>query len=519
VIERQLVVAACLMAIACTEGGGSGTDPCEHSGAGGPAGCHPDCPGCSDDPGGSGGGGGIGGSGGGAGGGAGGTGGVGGVGGGGGIGGDGGTGGIGGTGGDGGTGGEGGFFLSGVPRADRWLVDSSIWTRVAGSEYSGRVCIPREADPERLGGRAPVAWESCGEGCSRFEGSFAEAVLTVEAGPEGPAPYLSYIGATGNGQRGLFYRLLVRLSDGAVLAGVSTEYETGRPTSCFPVGAGSSALINRVMVPSGGDAELRLLIARLSPAGRGWSWLDGSPPASSPWVRYDLLSLADGNWVAPGLHDVYVTRTPGSPDLERVFAAEALVGQAALGNRAYWNYVDFDTDPLTTRLVAWTPGGTPTVVGDPIPGISCAMAASPTAIVGVAGDGICDYTPLASPFFWWMRPDAEGKVEGAPFTRAFPGPFHVVRVATWGDYAAAVIGDGVSMSNLILLLRFSDGRIRKIEPSPGQLRINHVTVALDSRFLYFGERTEELGEWITFNRYDLSTFDRIGSELTEPQGN
>lgn len=44
-------------------------------------------------------------------------------------------------------------------------------------------------------------------------------------------------------------------------------------------------------------------------------------------------------------------------------------------------------------------------------------------------------------------------------------------------------------------------------------------MALDSRFLYFGERTEELSEWITFYRYDLSSFDGIGSELTEPQGN
>lgn len=408
-------------------------------------------------------------------------------------------------------------YLRGLPAGDEWLADPSIWTRVPGTEALGDTCFLREADPSRV--QAPILeWTDCGPGCqvsALLADVELDAVSTVQTS-KGEETHTSWVGLAGNGERVIFYRQVVRQSDGLTVAAAHAEGPSN-PAPCAFAWI-SSAQMNRFVIEDARSKTKMYGLSTLSQSGSGWSWVLPPPPRASPFACSHQVTLAGGEWVSVCLEGVLVT-----PDLSNSHQEMVQTGinfaATSEGNIALWTGLDKDEEQQTSKLFAWSPHqeGVRTLI-ESIPGASCGLASSPTHIAGLSGTGRCLSDPLESSYVWWVQRSADGSVSGTIEKKELPEDVLIVSMLTWGDYVAAhVVRSTIEDRNdryELWLIRVSDGKGRSIQRSPGY-DLSTPTPGLNSQHLIYKESLIRADSYRHSRVFQLALdeFDSIGTEL------
>lgn len=149
--------------------------------------------------------------------------------------------------------------------------------------------------------------------------------------------------------------------------------------------------------------------------------------------------------------------------------------------------------------------------GDPAPGWPCEVAIGDRFVALITGDVIertaaCD-TYVANPAIQiFDRTTGQRTSVGAG-----PGPDATTSlIQTFGDYVVAFIDS--EEGGVMILLRVSDGQIRRIEPHDGYA-FHSESIGVDNDSLWFVERIaganqRYYGRWVY--KYDLSRFEELG---------
>lgn len=408
-----------------------------------------------------------------------------------------------------------GVWDAGTSTASRWLGFAG-WDSIPGTSSEDR-CKVRSA----LGGDAPppLHFEACGEGCVRASLAFPPAEWLGD-------PALSVDGANGH--------MLLK----GVVADVTPE-EAGRPNVTVIIDVSSNRLLGGVIVlppaadvpclpyavpgdvrwlnvandeqPSGVHPK-QLLMGSLGSA--GWEW---HPPwlmsgAAGPlWL---CLLFTDGGAPAHLLagcgRTLKVVRQPDSseieapfPDLDGIIIAGAgAAGTAMLVERLPGVRFQLHSYERDQGLRPFGRDGS---------GWPCEVAVGDRYVAMITGDviertGACDTyvrNPVAQVF---DRGSGESRVIGLG-----PGPDATATlIQTWGDYVTAFI-DGEDQVALVVI-RVSDGQVRRIEPHPGHV-FHADSIGVDGARLWLVERLagpseRHFGRWLY--AYDLERFEELG---------
>jgi len=219
---------------------------------------------------------------------------------------------------------------------------------------------------------------------------------------------------------------------------------------------------------------------------RGWAWWP-TPLRLEDIFADDYYDLADGTLLALRPSAVRVA-APGSIDFSEL-DTNARVGSAG-DDMFVWSQL---LEPAGSRVRAWTRAGGVVDVVDELPADPCAVTATETHVVGLAGAGNC--TSFLHDIKFWRTERAEigndAAVEFGPVITS-SSRIGMLRFVAHGDFAAFMAVpevDGGSGPFFLLVARFSDRTLWRIDPQPGwQPFRSSSTHALTDTHLYLLDR-------------------------------
>ncbi|MGA9522044.1 MAG: hypothetical protein WBV82_11295 [Myxococcaceae bacterium] len=420
------------------------------------------------------------------------------------------------AGGDGGETTDGGV-VAGAEHA--WLDDDATWREVPGaSSIEARVLV-REAVPGAL--RFPrIQWESCGPSCEvammdQSHGEIWYAAMDTVVTPTGPRVWTSFL-LPGNGYT---MRRFIDLGTGETVAALRIE-PSPRNASQFPdiTNAGKSPLALSLFADP--TSENGNMVRALYDARSGaWEFkLPWEEVAGNTCEKIAIDSAPPA--LLLGCGTVSVLAAAGSNERTLIEESERYGSGAGKAGLAAWSERPPGL-PASSRIRTWSADAGSKLLVESMPGVACGVAVSSSRITGIrSGDPQQGtYCPglLASPEFWSV-PRNGGEVT----SWRVPGaePVAISGSTTWGEYAAIHTLTKVdpnlnhAQRSSIWLIRFTDGKMRRIVPSPGHDWRGSL-LAIDETHLYVGEHKErEEGTSIDHvYRYRLDHFDEIGVPL------
>ncbi len=398
-----------------------------------------------------------------------------------------------------------------------WLDDAATWREIPGAssvEAKVRVC---EAVPGALR-FPPIQWESCGSGCevAVMDRSFGEnwypAMDTVVT-PTGPRVWTSFL-LPGDGYT---VRRFIDLGTGETVAALRIEPEPRNPSQHPLVRrAGKSPLALYMSADPTSDNGKRVEVLYDARSGAWELKLPWRETAGNTCEKFSVDSSPPAMFFGCG--SVSVLAAAGSDELTTIEGSENFGSGGGNAGLAAWSE-RWPGLPRKSRIRTWSPDADSRVLVESMPGVACSVAVSADRITGIrSGDpeqaAFCEDV-LAAPEFWSVsRQGGEVKSWRIPVTEpVFPG-----EGTSWGDYAAVLTLDNdqdlpQAQRYSIWLIRFTDGKMRRIVPSPGHdWRVS--LLALDETHVYVGENKErEFGIVDQIYRYRLDQFKEIGTPL------
>ncbi|MCA9551465.1 MAG: hypothetical protein KC933_15625 [Myxococcales bacterium] len=360
-------------------------------------------------------------------------------------------------------------------------------------------------------------FEPCGPGCMRASIVFPPAEWLA-------APALSVDGYTGH----------MLLRGGAIDV---TPEEAGRPnvTALFDL-TGNALLGGTIVLPPAEDVvchpyffpgDVRgFRIPNLEHSGHpsqellgslhaaGWSW---HPPwiAASAGAPLDLCEpFTDGGDPAHLLfgcgRSLKLIRQPGSSEIEAPFPD--LQGLIISGKGSAGTAVMVELLPgVQFQLHTYDREHGLRPFGDPAPGWPCEVGIGDRYVALVTGD-VIERTAACDTYVQDPVIQVFDRTTGQQRSfSAGPGPDATgTIIQTFGDYVVAFI-DGETL-NALVILRVSDGQIRRIEPHEGYA-FHADSVGVDGSYFWFveslvGGSQDYYGRWLY--RYDLARFEELG---------
>lgn len=402
---------------------------------------------------------------------------------------------------------------AGTSTTPRWLGFRG-WESVRGTSPDDR-CKVRQG----IVGDAPppLDFEPCGPGCMRASIVFPPAEWLA-------APALSVDGYTGH----------MLLRGGAIDV---TPEEAGRPnvTALFDL-TGNALLGGTIVLPPAEDVvchpyffpgDVRgFRIPNLEHSGHpsqellgslhaaGWSW---HPPwiAASAGAPLDLCEpFTDGGDPAHLLfgcgRSLKLIRQPGSSEIEAPFPD--LQGLIISGKGSAGTAVMVELLPgVQFQLHTYDREHGLRPFGDPAPGWPCEVGIGNRYVALVTGD-VIERTAACDTYVQDPVIQVFDRTTGQQRSfSAGPGPDATgTIIQTFGDYVVAFI-DGETL-NALVILRVSDGQIRRIEPHEGYA-FHADSVGVDGSYFWFveslvGGSQDYYGRWLY--RYDLARFEELG---------
>lgn len=380
-----------------------------------------------------------------------------------------------------------------LPEGRRWLADPEAWELVPPTELMDDRCYYfRSASSKRLP-LPPLAWSPCGEGCERAdflqgasERAWGLSLRTYRIEDES-VPYASINhGTVAAAGRWVNAERLVNLRSGRTEAGLKVDtYPEGKFGFLSP----SFDLLTKGLIWTRQELSpsLPLLQSALNWDVETKRWrtaMAWQEPRRADRNCRTLLVDEEGVILGSCRDRVFVRPDP-SPDARTTLTELApnrrVVGAAAEGGLFVWHEVSAEG---RGRARAWRADweGVRTL-GVEIPPETCAIALSPTRLVGLKG--AC-YGP-GELSLWWLRRVGD---ELGSVVEAGPGisseVAHMPLLTTWGDHA--LIGGGRDV-----LVRLSDWTTRRLPPPEGS-RLHAGTLTEDHLYLAYARAAPLLVE-------------------------
>ncbi len=396
------------------------------------------------------------------------------------------------------------------------LDDAATWREIPGAssvEAKVRVC-------EAVHGALrfpPIQWESCGSGCELavMDRSYGEnwwpAMDTVVT-PTGPRVWISFL-LPGDGYT---VRRFVDLGTGETVAALRIE-SSPPSASQNPIvtNAGRSPLALYMSADPTSDNGRRVEVLYDARSGAWDLKLPWRETAGNACDKFAVDSSPPAMFFGCG--SVSVLAAAGSDELTSIEGSENFGSGAGNAGLAAWSE-RWPGLPRKSRIRTWSPDAGSQVLVESMPGVACSVAVSADRITGIrSGDpeqaAFCEDI-LPTPEFWSVsREGGEVKSWRVPVAE----PVGASYGTTWGEYAAVFTLTDADLPQAqrssIWLIRFTDGKMRRIVPSPGH-EWRGSLLALDETHFYVGENKEREGRTIDqIYRYRLDHFEEIGTPL------
>jgi len=457
----------------------------------------------------------------------------------------------GGTAGDGGEGGQGGETLAGggaagedglggrsipefpplegLPEELAWLDDSEIWTLLPQAEVFHEYCYMRWAKPDRI--RFPaLAWESCGEGCSRADllqghaDTLANAIISTTVRDGSAVAYLHASSARhGEGGYDTVTQRIINLESGRTVAALQETSKLG-PDGYSPCAASkqASGLQAAAFLRNSETRDSLLLGGMWKPELNEWLWqLPWFPASKLPFdLGYcELAAMEDGGRsIYFCLNGVFGALTPGSSELtllddprEAGFKAEH---GAAFGDVAAWP--ELDLKKVGTRIRAWRPDGKGIREMGSVSLDVCGIGVSDTRIAGFSKRTCGPFEPEGRLLV--ADRTADDKLENIQVGPIFStsGIGMGGAPAVWGDHVAAIWGAKGYVDpgdrRILLLARTTDWAMRDLR-GPDGMEVWEAGLTDQHLYVVFTQTGAKIGQFTAVYRYDLDKFEHIGNPI------
>lgn len=426
-----------------------------------------------------------------------------------------------GSGGIGGNGGTAGHGAGGYA----WYEDPAIWQPIPESEFIAEVCRPLFADPVWTV-RKVLDWQPCGTGCERSEikvghelpGLYLPVATTAEANAVGMG-FLSGTGQDVPGQPLRAFRHTLRLDDGYLLSLLQLDSSEPFGLSFCRFGRTvRSALVSLVSTNRSGtaDGERRYIHGAVDAALGETDWF----PPWHPQPFCDPLPIeTDGGLALLGTCRSLSYFTERSDDPIVLNPEGYVIPSSATQYRGFVVWPEF-LPGGDTRIRAWTPEGGMYTLLERMPGITCQVALNGESLIGwqVGPEDHCE--GYSDDIRFWRAPFT--KEAGALKPVVLPPLSDKVLGGSWfsgwGDHAMLTIVEKGSGEVYRLVVRFSDGTMRKLRPHPDN-NVNGYAVTLSERFAYLGQtpKTRTYGFVDVLYRWDLSQLENWGEPWATPE--
>jgi hypothetical protein len=288
---------------------------------------------------------------------------------------------------------------------------------------------------------------------------------------------------------------------------------------CVIGSAPDSALLREVSGNDGGANPDSLQLT-------GMASTPGSPGFwNQPWhplLTYDEwfdLDHSGGILFLLSAFSVAAMLTPGSSSLTVVSTEMGAARGSGEGDLAIWS---MNAKPGDWSLRGWAPNGGLRTIVPSLPIDTCAVALSPTRMVGFGGTMDSQCGLFSQPRFW-ITPRAYQPSE----VQLTLGPvlsskrYSIWRLVTWGDHLAALLREEgcydstKSSCRPLVVVRITDWTVRKLLPAPGYI-VHDNSFTLTSTHLYVGfagANVNDVDKIWRATRFDLSRLEEWTQSL------
>jgi hypothetical protein len=413
---------------------------------------------------------------------------------------------------------------SGLQPGQEWLLDSSAWVTIPGSDLAQPYCSYRRA-VEGKTQFPPIVWKPCPSTGSCEEADVVQGYGTFLARPTMSTHRL------GSGLDGTpVLQGTHGLKPTGILLSIRrvVQLATGATTDAFSLTQPGSMTFSRCVFGSALESALIICMhagKAEEDAGSfimfGFPFIDGRTGSFNlPWLPADNIAFPEsfdvdlngGTHVFQGAGAVYAMLTPGSSALMQVASGTYFVRSAGEGDLALWS----QHDGTSSTIMGWSPDGGARTIIEGMSTNTCSVAVSPTHLTGFTGSAnstVCG--AYLEPRFWATGRAYQPSQATLSVSPAFSTSTHyVAKLATWGDFVAAHVRDTQDASSVpyLVVARISDWKFRKFRAPVGQWVHDHAFTLTDTH-LYLAYAKTAAGEddkIYTVQRFNLADFDTIG---------